>query len=44
MTLICEREGACSVTKGIENYLGRFSNGADWRKLLFWLGKSYVEP
>ena len=30
ITLICEREGACSATEGIEkNYLRCFNNGAD---------------
>ena len=32
--LICECEGVCSDTKGIEkNYLGRFNNGANWRQV-----------
>ena len=45
ITLIYEREGVCSVTEGIEkNYLGRFIDGANWRQLLFWLGKFYTKP
>ena len=40
-----KREGAFLVTEEIEkNYLGHVDSGADWRQLLFWLGKSYVEP
>ena len=44
ITLIYEREGVCSVIEGIEkNYLGPFNDGTNWRHLLCWLGKSYVE-
>ena len=35
LTLICEREGACSVTEVAKNYLGHFKDGADGRQLLF---------
>ena len=42
-SVIYEREGVCSVTEGIEkNYFGCFNDGANWRQLLFWLGKSFV--
>ena len=45
ITLIYDHKSVCSVTKGIQkNYLGHFNDGSNWRQLLFWLGKSYIEP